>query len=395
MAKPFAFEKPLGMRDTLPLLYEMKQRIRELMAEEITNWGYQYVDTPTLEYYETVGVESAIEDQQLFKLLDQQGHTVVLRPDMTVPIARVAASRLRNDCFPLRLAYDANVFRAQQRDGGKPAEFEQVGVELIGDGTLSADAEVIALMVSVLTKTGLGSFTIAIGHVGFVNALFLNVLGNEERAEKLRRFLYEKNFVGYREHVKQLGLSSIDRNRLLSLLELRGGKEKMPAAFELVQTEEGLQAAKDLETLWKILESYGIEDYIKLDLNLVSHMSYYTGILFEGYSGKIGSPLLGGGRYDELLEKFERPAPATGFGIRLDHLIEAIGEMSQPAQTRCILFSGERRKEALALATAYRADGASVILQDILGVEDADRFTSRFQDVMVLIGNVKGGADNE
>ena len=326
MSKPFMFEKPLGMRDTLPEMYETKKQVRELLEAEMSGWGYQMIETPTLEYYETVGVASAILDQQLFKLLDQQGNTLVLRPDMTAPIARLVASSLKGESYPLRLSYQSNVYRAQQHEGGKPAEFEQLGVELIGDGTVSADGEVIALMVSALKRAGLSHFKVAIGHIGYVNALLLDVVGNEERADALRRFLYEKNYVGFREHVKNLPLSSIDQRRLLGLLKLRGGKDTLGAAAELIQSEQGTAALAELEELWQVLESYGIEEYVKLDLNLVLHMSYYTGAVFEGYGNHLGVPLCSGGRYDELLGKFNRPGQATGFGVRLDLLLEALGE---------------------------------------------------------------------
>lgn len=191
----FMFEKPLGMRDTLPLLFETKKQLRQKMTGAIEKWGYQFIETPTLEFYDTVGVQSAILDGQLFKLLDQEGHTLVLRPDMTAPIARVAASRFYQENYPLRLAYDANVFRAQQREGGRPAEFEQIGTELIGDATTSADAEMIALMIAVLKEAGLRDFKVAIGHIGYANALFKEILGNQERADVLIRYLYEKNYV--------------------------------------------------------------------------------------------------------------------------------------------------------------------------------------------------------
>lgn len=120
----------------------------------MTGWGFRLMETPTLEFYDTVGVQSAITDTQLFKLLDQNGQTLVLRPDMTGPIARVAASKLHEQAYPLRVGYAANVFRAQEREGGRPSEFEQVGIELIGDGSISADAEVIALAVFALKMPG-------------------------------------------------------------------------------------------------------------------------------------------------------------------------------------------------------------------------------------------------
>lgn len=385
--KLFMFEKPLGMRDTLPFLYEIKKRVRQAMIREIETWGYELIETPTLEYYETVGAASAIDDHQLFKLLDQQGHTLVLRPDMTAPIARLAASRLYKDGNPLRLAYNANVFRAQQREGGRPAEFEQIGVECIGDGTVAADAEVISVMIAALKQAGLRHFTVAIGHIGYVNALFLEILGNEERASVLRRFLYEKNYVGYREHVKSLPLSSIDQKRLLQLLQLRGNDQTMENAKELVHSEEGKRAVDELCELSSALRLYGVNDAVKIDMTLVSHMSYYTGILFEVYAEHVGFPIGNGGRYDELLEKFSRKAPATGFGIRVDRLIEALGETEEEVAIECIVFSQERFAEALELAKTKRQEGKRVVLQHILGIHDIDAYSKKYQPITYLLGS--------
>lgn len=392
MSKLFMFEKPLGMRDTLPALFERKKQVRNQLADEISSWGYQYMATPTVEYYETVGSASAILDQQLFKLLDKEGHTLVLRPDVTTPFARVAASKLLNNS-PLRLAYEANVFRAQQREGGRPAEFEQIGVELIGDATMSSDAEVIALMIGALKRAGLKSFKVAIGHIGFVNSLFLEIVGNEERANVLRRFLYEKNYVGYRNHVKDLNLSSIDKQRLLQLLNLRGDEKKIEEAVELVENEAGQKAAGDLKKLWNMLDAYGVTDEIKIDFNLVSHMSYYTGILFEVFAENVGFHIGNGGRYDQLLEKFASKTPATGFGIQLDRLIEALGEeVYEPSVVYGILYSQERLDEALALAAEQRKQGYRVVTQEIAGVDDVDVFTAQFEEVTFLIGKRgKGG----
>ncbi|WP_338788347.1 ATP phosphoribosyltransferase regulatory subunit [Metabacillus sp. FJAT-53654] len=384
----FMFEKPLGMVDTLPNLYEVKKKTRHAMTNVIEQWGFQFIETPTLEYYETVGVQSAILDQQLFKLLDQQGHTLVLRPDMTAPIARVAASKLYNHLYPLRLAYSANVFRAQQREGGRPAEFEQVGVELIGDGTTSADAEVIALMIASLKEAGLENFKIAIGHIVYADALFKEVLGNQERADVLRRFLYEKNYVGYKEHVKGLPLSSIDKERLFSLLTLRGGIDKVAEAKDLVSTVAARDALEEITQLWSTLEAFQVTDYLKLDLNIVSHMSYYTGILFEVYADNVGFPIGSGGRYDHLFEKFNRAAPATGFGLHIDRIIESL-KMTDEQQLQCVIYSLERRTEAIAHTNELRMNNKRVVMQDINGIKDVDAFTKHFEEVVYFIGSRK------
>jgi len=386
MSKPFVFEKPLGMRDTLPDLYETKKRIRTTLSGLIQSWGYQFIETPTLEYYDTVGSASAMLEQHLFKLLDQQGKTLVLRPDMTTPIARVAGSSLKHVPYPLRLAYDSHLFQAQQREGGRPAEYEQIGIELIGDGTRSADAEVISLMIAAFEETGLKDFKVAVGHVGFLDTLFVRIVGNRERAEMLRKFLYEKNYVGFREHVKSLPLSSIDQDRLLQLLSLRGGNEVIEGASQLVDEEEGKGALEQLALLWTMLEAYGVSDAVTLDLTLVRHINYYTGIVFEAYAEGLGYPISGGGRYDELLAKFDRPAQATGFGIRLDHLIEALGVTYPHPKTTCIIFSAERKHEAILKARHLRMEGKRVVLQDLKGVADVDAMTKRYGDIIYCIG---------
>ncbi|WP_121611064.1 ATP phosphoribosyltransferase regulatory subunit [Mesobacillus foraminis] len=386
MSRLFMFEKPLGMRDTLPDLYETKHHVRSVLEDEMKRWGFQFIETPTLEYYETVGTASAILDQQLFKLLDQEGHTLVLRPDMTAPIARVAASKLLKEKLPNRLAYSANVFRAQQREGGRPAEFEQVGVECIGDETVSADGEMIALAISSLKKAGLKNFQLSVGHAKFVQELFIEILGNEERARELTRFLYEKNYVGYREHVKGLPLSSIDTQRLLAFLELRGGSEVIGKALDLIENGKGKEAVLELQELWDVVQDFEEGSFIKFDLTLVSHMSYYTGILFEVYAGKVGFPIGNGGRYDGLLEKFGKSIGATGFALNLDRLLEALGQLDGNIPAACILFSPERRKEAYQLASERRASGERVVLQDISGVKNLDACTNKFSDVAFLIG---------
>ncbi|TSB48292.1 ATP phosphoribosyltransferase regulatory subunit [Alkalicoccobacillus porphyridii] len=391
MSKLFMFEKPLGMRDTLPELYETKKQLRTEIVNEMKQWGYQMVETPTVEYYDTIGASSAILDQQLFKLMDSQGYTLVLRPDMTAPIARLVSSSLKTEAYPIRLGYHSNLFRAQQHEGGRPAEFEQIGVELIGDGTVSADAETIALMIESLKRAGLESFKLAIGHVGFVDALLVDIVGNKERADLLRRFLYEKNYVGFRSHIKGLNLSSIDKKRLEGLLKLRGGQHLFNEAEKLAESEQGQAALRELRELWDVLEQYGLSQYITIDLNLVLHMSYYTGTVFEVYSQELGVPLGSGGRYDELLQQFHRPAQAIGFGVRLDLLAEAIGQTVPPERRQCVIFSRERRNEAIERAQKLRSEGEIVVLQDLAGVDNVDQMSDEYDEIIYVIGKSKRG----
>ncbi|SDZ34529.1 ATP phosphoribosyltransferase regulatory subunit [Evansella caseinilytica] len=392
MTKLFMFEKPAGMKDTLPELYQLKKQVKDAISGEIARWGYAPIETPTLEYYETVGTVSAIQDQQLFKLLDQEGNTLVLRPDMTAPIARIAASTLQSANRPLRLTYDAPLFRSQQREGGKPAEFEQIGVELIGDRSNSADGEVIALMMASLEKAGLSNYQIAIGHIGFVNSFLEEILGNETRADRFRRHLYEKNYVGFRKEAEQLPLSSIDKRRLTGLLKLKGDAAVLDHAHALVESAKAKQALVQIEQLMEVLGAYELIGKVSIDLNLVMHMSYYTGTVFEAYSEGLGFPLGSGGRYDELLSKFNHPESATGFGLRLDRLSEALGKTKESIISDvCIIFSNERRKEAMEKAQRLRKNDRTVVIQDLAGVADVDAYSSQFTEVIYLIGSNGNG----
>ncbi|WP_180320500.1 ATP phosphoribosyltransferase regulatory subunit [Shouchella patagoniensis] len=393
MSEPFMFEKPLGMRDVLPARFRMQKRIAEWIQTELEAWGYEQVQTPALEYYETVGKSSAISDKQLFKLIDLHGNTLVLRPDMTAPIARLASSSMKQVPYPLRLSYHSSLYRAQQVEGGRPAEFEQIGVELIGDDTASADGEMLILFNQVLYKAGLNDFQIAIGHIGFLNALFIEVLGTEKKAVALRQQLFEKNDVGFREQVSLFNLSPNEEKKLLKLSLLRGGKEVLEEAEELVDSTAGKQAINELRDLAQLLEDDQLSSHVKFDLSLVLHMDYYTGCVFETYHNRLAQPLGGGGRYDALLEKFGRPGPATGFGLRLDLLTEAIEKREGLEKRSCVLYSKERRKEAYQLADALRNEGKKVVIQDLKGIQNEDVIASVYEDMHYVVGKTSGGQD--
>ena len=151
------------------------------------------------------------------------------------------------------------------------------------------------------------------------------------------------------------------------------------------------RALDELKQLCEHVKQYGVADMVKLDMSLVSHMSYYTGVLFEVYAENVGFLLGNGGRYDELLAKFHRPSPATGFSVRLDRLMEALGEKQQRGKTTCIMFSQERFAEAYAKAKEMRQRGEKVVLQQVAGVRDMDQFTAAFDDVVYVLG--KHGKD--
>lgn len=362
MAKPLGFEKPLGMRDILPESLAKQRHLERALRQCIERWGYEEISTPSLEYYDTVGSASATLTDRMFRLLDKQGHTVVLRPDMTAPIARVVSSLYKDVPLPLRLFYQANVFRAQEKEAGRNAEFFQTGIELIGDASVDADAEAIALAVFCLRAAGVETFRIAIGHVDFVDGLLEEWIEDEAIRNQFRQYLVERDFVGFRQLLATLNLAAEAKERLEALLRLRGGKGKIDEARSLTENCKARQAVETIASLWEALEAYGVTDDLLLDFNLIINLNYYTGVVFEGYAADLGSPLLGGGRYDHLLAQFGRPAQATGFAIKMDRLLLVTPVLeSAPAARILLCYTEDQRIEALAEAQLLRQDGLVVV----------------------------------
>ncbi|MGG1664439.1 ATP phosphoribosyltransferase regulatory subunit [Brevibacillus sp. NRS-1366] len=375
MAKPLGFEKPLGMRDILPESLAKQRHLERRLAQCISRWGYEEIATPSLEYYDTVGAASATLTDRMFRLLDKQGHTVVLRPDMTTPIARVVSSLYKDVPLPIRLFYQANVFRAQEKEAGRNAEFFQTGIELIGDASDDADAEAIALAVFCLRAAGVETFRIAIGHVDFVDGLLEDAVEEESVRNQFRQFLYERDFVGFRQLLATLDIDGEAKDRLEALLRLQGGKRKIAEAYELTRNEKARRAVETVASLWEALEAYGVTDDLLLDFNLIINLNYYTGIVFEGYAADLGSPLLGGGRYDHLLAQFGRPTSATGFAIKMDRLLQVTPALEGQSVSRVLLLYTENcRKMALSEAQLLREDGLVVVTRLVENAEEASAY---------------------
>ncbi|ASS67857.1 MULTISPECIES: ATP phosphoribosyltransferase regulatory subunit [unclassified Paenibacillus] len=362
MSKPKVFEKPVGVKDYLPHAVSKLRQIESSVLSCMERWGYDQIMTPTLEYYDTVGVASSTSDQRLFKLLNNRGTTLVLRSDMTAPIARVVSSLLRDQPFPLRLSYHSSVFRAFENEAGRDAEFFQTGVELVGDASAEADAEVIALAIASLQAAGVEKFRIAVGHVGFLNGLLEELLpGRTECQGKLKDYLLNRDHVGYRDQLGRLGLTEQVQQELKGLLRLRGGQEICTQAMSLTPNATAQESIRHLCEIWDVLEAYGVSEHVLIDLTMIGDFSYYTGMTFEGYAADLGFPVVGGGRYDNLLQQFGRPAPATGFAVKTTRVLELVGEEQEAPRRILIGYDGKGRERALAEAIRLRGQGAAVV----------------------------------
>ncbi|RKP49793.1 ATP phosphoribosyltransferase regulatory subunit [Cohnella endophytica] len=387
MTKPKVFEKPTGVKDYLPHAVAKLRRIERDVLECMRQWGYEQIMTPTIEYYDTVGVASATSDQKLFKLLNQRGTTIVLRSDMTAPIARVVGSLLKDEPFPIRLSYHGNVFRAFEEEGGREAEFYQTGVELVGDASPEADAEVIALAIASLQAAGVPSFKIAMGHVGFLNGLFQETLpGLESEQEALKACLLQRDHVGYRDVIRKLSIDPAWQRELEDILRLRGGQEVCAQALELSGNAGARAAIRHLCEVWDVLEAYGLQEHVLIDLTMIGDFSYYTGMTFEGYASQLGFPVVSGGRYDNLLAQFGRPAAATGFGLKTTRILDVVEDEAEAMGAALVVYESSERAAAMAAAADMRAQGRAVVTA-LVAAEDKGQLQSRAQAGLIEDGS--------
>jgi ATP phosphoribosyltransferase regulatory subunit len=327
-------------------------------------WGYREIVTPSIEYLDTlVRGEGTEAGDRLFKLVDRGGELLALRPEMTTPVARFVTTHLRDHPLPLRVAYAGQVFRGSETGSGRLREFPQVGCELVGAGTLEADAEIVALAVEALAASGGPACSVSLGHVGFLRGMLAGLVLPGDGDRQVRAFLYQKDFVGLRGILDRYGVPAA-RADALTRLPVLSGRGAIEEARRLAATSESHQVLRDLEDLVNRLAAYVVGDAVRLDLSIIRDFDYYTGIVFEGHTPALGFALLGGGRYDRLLDGFGLPYPATGFAVRVDRVLAASPDaQSVWGPDVAVAFAKEDRIEALRLATALRERDLSVTVE--------------------------------
>jgi ATP phosphoribosyltransferase regulatory subunit len=345
-----------GAKDFLPSEAAMKREFENQTVEIFTRWGYQEVITPTFEYLEVIesGAGEGIREE-LFLLQDQDGRLLALRPEMTIPIARIVSTKFRDFAGVLRLFYNANIFRHALPQMGRYQEFYQLGVELIGASGAMADAEVIALAAEVLKKQEL-DFKISLNHIGIFNNLLLESGLSELSREGIKRLVLKKDLVGLNRMLADLTMAPELRQVLLDMPLMHGGPEVLERLEAVRRIPQVKEAIDELSGVYDCLAPYGIQDDVVIDLGILRGFDYYTGIVFEGYSPQLGYPLLGGGRYDNLLGKFGAPRVATGFAVGIERVLLALGQhRSQSREVRVV--SGNDLQAVLNRARELREQG--------------------------------------
>lgn len=308
---------PKGMHDMLPDEIARQDKAERKVLELFQSWAYQKVVTPTLEYGACIQPDEEQEDA-FFKFFDRQGHVLVLRPELTIPIARMVSTRMRGEELPLRLCYAADVFRYSKT---QRQEFRQAGVELIGSDAAAADAEVVALAVESLRSLDIKDFQFNLGHMGIFTGLMDELEVPQEFRLQFQDALARKDFVGIERLVGESQLPDHVRQILLRVPHLHGDERMLDEVLKWSRNPGLISAVEALREVYQYLRNFEVQEYVSLDLGILRGFSYYTGVIFEGYVPGIGFPIVEGGRYDALYGEFGYPLPATGFAMNLGALV--------------------------------------------------------------------------
>jgi ATP phosphoribosyltransferase regulatory subunit len=314
---------PPGTRDVLPDEMRELRALTERLRSSFERAGYGEVWTPALEYEEVLRAGDDRAAGAGYRLFDEHGEVLALRSDMTIPIARVVATRYADADPTLRLCYFAHAYRAAAAGAGQLREFLQGGAELIGVEAPEGEAEIVALTVEALDGAGLMRHRVGVGDGTLYRHLLRALEVPEEHHMPLLERLSRRDLVGLEMRISRLGLAPASRDLLVRLPEMRGG----PEILERGDGPAG-DALAGLRALHARLEERGVADRVIFDLGLVRELGYYTGAVFEVYDPAVGFALGGGGRYDELIGRFGRDLPACGVALDVQrvHLAQAAEE---------------------------------------------------------------------
>ncbi len=305
---------PSGTRDVLPDEMREVRLITETLRGVFEGSGYGELYTPALEYESVLARADTVEAMPTYRLFDESGAALALRSDMTVPIARVVATRYAQAPLPLRFCYLAHCYRGVRPQRGQPRELLQAGIELIGSPAPTGTAEALTVLCRALDATGLADYRVGLGDAALFPALMDGLGVPESDRSTLLDALGRRDFAELERHAAGLGLSDESRELLLSVPQRRGGTEILEHTPGPVA-----DAVAGMRQVGELLEPQ-VAARVIFDLGLVRSIGYYTGAVFEVYDPALGVPIGGGGRYDDLLGRFGRPLPAVGFALGVDRL---------------------------------------------------------------------------
>lgn len=325
------FDTPVGFRDVLGDEALAREQLQRVCQDVFTAEGYRPVETPTLEVLDVMEAGGHVPETP-FKFFDSRGDLLAMRPDVTMQIARMCATRFPNGSDPLKFRYTQRVFRENTAEAAA-RELTQMGVELVRIGGVEGDVEVVKLFAQALRACGLETFTIALGSAAVLRALLAKSGASDEWQSQVLEAYHTSNFVTLKELVESGEADAQVAEAIFKLPRLRGRRKALNQMRELLEPFGALEAIDEFEALYDALVAEGLEDKLLVDFSIMTSFDYYTGMVFEAYAPGLGAPLGSGGRYDNLLARYGAgDVPAAGFAFYLEQLMAALAESEDPRE---------------------------------------------------------------
>lgn len=413
---------PSGFRDILSAEAAERERITREVQDLFAEHGFLPIETPTLEIMDVVSQGARLPSSP-FKFFDSKGDLLAMRPDVTLQVARMCATRLRSIDEAIRLRYTQRVFReSDEESSAKPREITQIGVEVIGSDSSDVDLELIELMVQALKVSGVDDITLSLATVAPLRSLLDRSGASDAWKQAVLDAYHGSNFVELAKLTDLDDTDTVDAGNIApayadavwKLSRIRGGKDAIASARDLVSP---LGCAEGLDELEAICDSLHEDAKCKIlvDFSLISSFDYYTGIVFEAYSPYLGSSLASGGRYDNMLASYGIENAAAGFAFCLEQAMAANtaedearandvqatseGDASQPSKVpsrklRIAVPKGSLNKQAIECLTQAGLDTEGLAdpgRQLIVSTPDADFIIVRPSDAPAFVAY--GAAD--
>lgn len=341
------FNTPEGTRDRLFSECRGRRSAQSDITGLFKRRGYSEVVTPEVEYYDLfVRSGNPLPQQSMLKIIDKSGKILVMRPDCTTPIARVAATKLSGSAEPQRLYYNQTIFRSGDAHMGSESEIAQCGIELVGATGLRGDLEVVAMAIDTLDACGLTDYQIELGHSGFFKSLVEGIKLDEDVKDEMHQLIERKNFAGLGELLDRIG-DTPHTQALRRIPLLFGDVSVLAEAQTLTQEPRALETIEYLREIYHLLDKSGRGGVVRFDLGLINRLDYYTGTIFRGYARGSGRDVLAGGRYDNLLGCYGDDRPATGFAVYVDELVSCLPAVKLPMIEAVIHYDKDSLKQAL------------------------------------------------
>ncbi|WP_052400974.1 ATP phosphoribosyltransferase regulatory subunit [Oceanobacillus jeddahense] len=359
-----------------PKQFSKKRQVIHTLTDRFSKFGYQQVETPVFENYDLYNdVQGTVNTTDMLKLIDPAGKVLVLRPDATIPIAR-HYTNLQEEVATGRFSYVLDIFRSTTEERSRT----QAGVELFGERTPEADAELIALAVTSLKELEIPSFKIEIGHATFYKELLREANLNTVQQKELDQYIQSKNISEIVPFLKDLGLETTLVEKLRKIPMLYGDASFVIDEAENIISSDKMREELDyLSKVYQLLQDYQVDSYISINLGLINHMNYYSGIIFQGFAEGLGQPIMMGGRYDYLSHSFQQDTPAIGFAFEVDLLINLLPAIFKEDEIIQLRYEASERQRAFQLAESLRAANHTVIAKTL----DENEIHSNSPEILV------------